>query len=208
MAVSMIPDTISPVYDLFCDHGKLGEYFLPEREVYFNDQKDFLLNSVQKRIGCSDDYLLYGPAQDLVFKPNATVFMLGVGGLLMVDCFQRWKENQPQELLEDLTFILSPHYYLLELAQSLNQFGAYCLERNFVWESGRGYEFFKIKIGEKSKLRPFEIFDREFWTNQMIRNNHARTYLEERLQFTDSYHDPEDQVLTYQSDLKKFLENK
>ncbi|MCR9204115.1 MAG: hypothetical protein NXH75_06035 [Halobacteriovoraceae bacterium] len=205
----MIPDTSSPVYDLFCDHGKVGEAFLGKRPVYFNDVKETLLLEIQKKLDCSKESLLFGPAQDLRFEPFSHVIMLGVGGLLMADCFESWSKSSLQNFNSDQVFIVSSHFNQVELSETLRKLKALCLDRKFVWDKGRGYEVFKFTFCYEVKdYRPFEIFDRSFWHDQIFSNSMALPYLKGRLRFTESNQTPTIALELYRDELREFLKNK
>lgn len=206
-AVSMIPDTSSPIYDLFCDHGKLGEHFYGKREVYFNDKRDHLLDSLKERLDCSTDFLCYGDAQDLTFKPSSVVLMLGVGGLTIIDCFKKWAREVPKNFKEGQTFIVSPHYHLIEFSDLLVEMQAECTERIFTMDSGRGYEIFKV-VFSKNEVADFELFDSNFWGQQILRTPEALHYLNSRLKFTDSYQGVNPSVFYYRDQLREFLRGK
>lgn len=200
----MVPEGDNPLYDLYCDHGFLGEYFLRAgRKVFFNDQKDFLLDHLKSRLLLSDDEILYGRAQELKFSPNSTVLMLGVGGHLMKECFESWI-NEKDSVFKGQKFIISPHYHLIELGHYLSEVGARCLQQSFVWDGGYGYEFFLISF-DKSLGRAFETFDTQFWQRQLQEGSEVEKYLNMRLKFTDSHQDAPDFFRDYREKLHKFL---
>lgn len=204
-AVSMISHLDGPIYDLYCDHGKVGESFLSDRMVFFNDIQDNLLNQIKERTSLSSENFLSGPAQDLTFLPNSIIFMMGVGGHLMIECFEKWFSEKRENLICGQKFLVSAHYYLAELGEVLAGLDAYCLKKSFIWEGGRGYEHFLISfdqnLGEK-----FKTFDEKFWGKAIVDYPNALTYLKQRLSFADSYQGGDAAMKAYCENLRSFLE--
>lgn len=114
-----------PFYDLFCDHGKLGKSILrsdADALVTFNDCREHLIHKI--RLDLSNEnraHFVTANAQELVFKRDSIVVGAGVGGLLLIECIKNWMKNHDESLLSSLTFLLSPHYYDIELRRFLHE---------------------------------------------------------------------------------------
>ena len=115
----------SSFYDLFCDHGKLGKSILSSNAdalVTFNDCREHLIEKIRLDLSSENraDFVTAN-AQELVFKRDSVVIGAGVGGLLLIECIKSWMKTHDHSLLSSLTFLLSPHYYDIELRRFLHE---------------------------------------------------------------------------------------
>lgn len=108
-------------YDLFSDHAKVGEALIDRgAPVYINDKLEHLIEAIRARLGSRFNYIV-GDAKEIIFRKDALVIAAGVGGLLLVECFQAWEKSHDPEVFNSLTFLLCPAYYDNELRVYLNK---------------------------------------------------------------------------------------
>ena len=147
-------------YDLFCDHGKVGQaLFDGYKQIYFNDRRIHLIDSLKKSNKLHRDNCHYvrKEAQDITFMEGSFIIAAGVGGLLMIECFEKWKRNHAKELFDSLTFLTCPAYYDSELREYLKNNNYYALEEKLCLDRGRIYDMQVISsrpIGSKVSLIP------------------------------------------------------
>lgn len=169
------------VFDLFCDHGHHGERCLGlGHQVTFNDAAKHLMAALKSRLSSyseTDVTFSQQKAQELILPPRAYVFLLGVGGHLLVDCLKSWER---QHCLEGRSFIAIPSYYTLELREVLKEMGATLLKEDFAWEKGRGYECFSFTFSKESPSVEFPLFNFGFWKKAYEEDKRVRTYLKKR----------------------------
>ena len=204
-AADLVTDSTSPVYDLFCDHGILGEYFFRKTETYFNEIQEDCLEKIQARLNCSRDHLLLSPAKDISIKENSFVFMMGIGGHTITECFEYWSENNRKNFEKGQTFILSPHIHLIEMVSKLEKIGLNCLTRKFIWEKGQGYEIFCCSYKSDDQKGCFEAFEENFWSDLCATDCHAKKFLKYRMKFLNSYRGSNAAIIEYRTKLRSFV---
>ncbi len=162
------------LYDLFCDHGKLGEKALGYgHKVTFNDKRSPLISDLKERFGdhpkafFSDDL-----AQSITLERDAVVFLLGVGGHLMIDCLESW---QSSDQLKGRIFVAIPAYYSLELRLFLRSIKAKVLKEGFAWEKKRGYHCYAFHFDDRGEL--LEPFCLNFWKRVYHKEKGGERYL-------------------------------
>lgn len=185
MAIELMPSSRDYYYDLFCDHGFLGialKEKWPEAHVIWNDSNDILLRKLQETQSISNECIEAGNAQDLWLKENAGIYLLGVGGHLMVKCLESWFERG--HVHSSQTFVFSPTYYQLNLRECLENFKGTLLKRAFVWERGVGHELFLVEFrgGASAKNSSFQWsqFDESFWKTTLESTPEALLYLQKK----------------------------
>ena len=178
-------DSNRVVYDLFCDHGKVGMELLKKgHRVFFNDQVPHLVEEIRNKIeqrfiedrgiDHSHSYqFLIEDARKLSFEENSLVICSGVGGLLLKECLKLWKERHPEKHYRSLQFILCPSYYDLELRHYLMTSGYTQVEEILCRDRSRFYDIQKVEFkGPKESIemisRPKnEAFLDEFYKNRL-----------------------------------------
>ncbi len=147
-------------YDLFCDHGKVGQALLgKDKQVYFNDKRVHLIESLKEvnRPQGENCHYLIKDAQDITFQENSFIIAAGVGGLLMIECFEKWQRLHAKELFDSLTFLTCPTYYDSELREYLKNKNYFVGEEKLCLDRGRIYDMQVISsrpIGPKVSLIP------------------------------------------------------
>ena len=191
-ALSLLTSGDQWVYDLYCDHGDLGKACLNEgKNVLFNDISPRLVQGIREDLGVQmtgkAPLVEYWdrPAQELKFKESSLIFMLGVGGLLMIDCLKAWEFNETQR------FVAIPAYYSVELYEYLASLEGFELSLDFVKEGRRGYEVFIFKKVSHCQPNFQDYFEADSWKERGIdyirrrfhslRNKRQRTQREEFL---------------------------
>jgi tRNA A22 N-methylase len=149
-----VPHREGPVYDLFCDHGLLGEAFLEMHDcrVGFNDKREHLISEIRQRHPeNSRAFFETCNAEDLIFEKGSRVIMAGVGGMTMISCFQSWLKSHKKEDFETLEFIISPHYYCFELRNFLNKLGFKYNSLVLISDGRQIYELSRVCFPHKSE---------------------------------------------------------
>lgn len=171
-------------YDLFCDHGLLGyelKRLYPKSTIIWNDKNPQIIASLIEKWPEHSDAITLGDAGELPLQNNSGVFMLGVGGHLMVTCLKSWSKLGVLYQQENC-FILGPTYYQLELRGALYELGARLEKRAFAWERGVGHEIFGVTFPHSPGLYDdrFLKFDISFWKDASLADREALTYLKKR----------------------------
>jgi len=156
------------IFDLFCDHGKVGLSLSNtlNNQVFFNDIRSELLEKLKINHGISQEFLVGGCAKNLSFSPGALIIMAGVGGRLMADCLESWKERG---VLIDLNFVFCPHYFELGLRDYLSSEGFTNSGTSIVTDRGRSYEIICAGSAEKEGGR-VPVFPTGVYNEQIIRS--------------------------------------
>jgi len=147
-------------YDLFCDHGKVGQALLGEdKQIYFNDKRIHLIDSLKEANSSHEKncHYLAKEAQDITFVQDSFIIAAGVGGLLMIECFEKWQRSHSKELFDSLTFLTCPTYYDSELREYLKNKNYFVGEEKLCSDRGRIYDMQVISsrpIGPKVSLLP------------------------------------------------------
>jgi tRNA A22 N-methylase len=208
-ALELMPKGFEVYYDLFCDHGLLG-YALKEsfnKKVIFNDSQEGITLRLKENFHLGESEIELGKAQDLIFKENSGVFMLGVGGHLLNECFLNWEKCRKENLYGGHTFVIGAHYYQLELREVLRALGAELLDQKFVYERGEGYEillvnFFEKYLGDGKNILDFD----ELYWSQVVRDEPlAMRYLEKRAKSISKVRNPSVQQLQFGTSLRHFM---
>ncbi len=147
-------DKVEAYYDLFCDHGKIGLNLLSTKKtIFFNDKLPHLIEALKDKLGpqtqCNFSSIA---AQELIFAPQSMVIAAGVGGLLMIECFEKWRERHPADQWESLIFLLCPAYYDSKLRGFLNRESFVVLDEWICKERGRYYDMQVVRPTGKGRV--------------------------------------------------------
>lgn len=156
------------IFDLFCDHGKVGLTLSSSKEaqVYFNDIRNDLLEKLQREHNICLKFLNYGCAKELSFPEGSLIIMAGVGGRLMIECLESWKVRG---ILKELDFIFCPHYFELGLRDYLSCEGFIYGGTSIVTDRGRSYEI--ISASSTKKEGPtVPVFPDGIYNEQILRS--------------------------------------
>ncbi|WP_157954380.1 tRNA (adenine(22)-N(1))-methyltransferase TrmK [Saccharospirillum mangrovi] len=137
------------VWDLCCDHGRLGMALLETDRtpwVHFNDSVPGILIDLEERLrryGAEHYQLHTGPAEALAL-PDAGKHLLvlaGVGDELTVRILQSLSQHKTSAQFD---WLLMPTHNLFQVRQFLIDQNWGLLEEGWVFENGRGYEWLRV----------------------------------------------------------------
>ena len=203
-SLALMPSDCVQYYDLFCDHGLVGKACLShyQKPVFFNDKRIHLIDKLRAEVDLAPQHFIVKDARETCLLPNSGVFMLGVGGLLIVECLKRWKEARVENF-EKSKFLLGPTYYPVELLHYLGHNGFKILRKGFVFENKRGHELFLVEVSESPQKGT--LFDEVFWRSVVEQGFGGLRYLKARMNSLEKIRNPKPFIFDYRNQLKKFL---
>ncbi len=146
---------VSVFYDLFCDHGKIGASLLDtKKRIIFNDKQDHLMQDLENRFDGQSEFIR-GDAGDIQFEPNSFIICAGVGGHLLVECFNRWFSTHEYHLMESLIFLMCPTYYENNLRHYLREKKFKTLDEWICLEKGRTYDMQVVSLNAEGPVVGF-----------------------------------------------------
>lgn len=208
-ALELMPSHFEVFYDLFCDHGLLGQAAKKKfsKKVIFNDCREGIINRLKESLLIIDEEIEFSKAQMINLHGTAGVFMLGVGGHLIKECLSTWEKENQDNLYGGHSFVLGPHYYHLELKEYLRALGAVLIDQRFVFERGEGYELYLIQFSKdyigvgKNVLD----FDENFWSGVVKEEPGAIKYLRKKAESFSRIKKPNSHQFEYASSLARFM---
>lgn len=164
------------VWDIGCDHGKLGLSFLEYEEVKAIHLVDPSLPVIEKLRHFIDSYIT-GPSfkiriehktgQEVVPGPEKKiVFIAGMGGKEILSILRHLINFMGPA--DDV--VISPHRDILPLRKALGDSRFFLGKESLVWEEGRCYQILSLNTREQKKVHPYgeEIFrDEKYLTHQI-----------------------------------------
>lgn len=144
-----IPPGYDEVWDLCCDHGRLGLALLESQRtpnVHFVDQIDSIMADLQGRLeryGATGYQLHTQPAEHLILRTQSRPLLVlaGVGDevahTIVSEVTARNPDSQPD-------WLISPANNLFQVRRNLQQQAFGLLEEGVVFENGRGYEWLRV----------------------------------------------------------------
>lgn len=160
-----IPDGYDSVWDLCCDHGRLGMALLETHRapwVHFNDSVPSILTELEtqlQRFGAEHYRLHPGPAEALILPKTGRhlLVLAGVGDELSVRILQSLRQ---QESAAQFDWLLMPTHNLFQLRQFLIEQHWGLLNEGWVFENGRGYEWLYLGAnGQQILQNPAPFWD-------------------------------------------------
>ncbi len=154
------------VWDIGCDHGKLGLSFLTEEKVKKIHLVDPSPHVIHKLIHYIDSYITEGNfkiqvhaknGQDVVPGPEKKLILIaGMGGKEIESIIMHLFSFLTPE--DDL--VISPHRDILPLREKLNRSSFSLENESLVFDEGRFYQVIALKVKGPRKVHPFgeEIF--------------------------------------------------
>ena len=135
---SFVPSSTEVIWDLCCDHGKIGECFAPIYEVHFVDQVPVIIEKL-KEILSTDiprDNIHLKSVLDLKIDNNKkNCFILaGIGSHLAIKMIEHLKKQKP-----NADFIISTHKNVFELRTYLNSQNFVAHKEKLVFENNQFY---------------------------------------------------------------------
>lgn len=148
------------LWDLCCDHGKLGIMSLnadPERHVHFNDISGPIIEKLSRKLSQNfhTNYTLYAKdAKELEIDSSvkSIVTIAGVGGecALGIIC-----ELNKVQKLDNSVLIICSHYYQFELRVMLAQMHFKLLSEEFFFDGRWPYELLVVSKSEGGQIPAF-----------------------------------------------------
>lgn len=154
------------VWDIGCDHGKLGLSFLNEpqvQKIHLVDPSPHVINTLKHFI---DSYITEGSfklevhaknGQDVVPGPERKLILIaGMGGKEIESIIT----HLAQYLSADDDLVISPHRDILPVREKLNSSAFFLGKESLVFDEGRFYQVISLKMKGTQKVHPFgeEIF--------------------------------------------------
>lgn len=157
--IDCLPKDIEHLYDLFCDHGKLGlgyNQLFPDTQVTFIDNKKHIIESLKKNNKNKKFRFLCEDARLSKFEKQSTITMCGTGAYLVIDCLKRYFESS---YFPSLNFFFAVNMHHFELRNFLIENEIKCKCIKIINDGKYCYELIKT-IGNKQHLK---IFDESEW---------------------------------------------
>lgn len=154
------------IWDIGCDHGKLGLSFLNVNEVkniHLVDPSPHVIKTLNDYIDSyiTDKFLKIKVhrknGQDIIPGPERKLILIaGMGGKEIDSIVQHLR---PYLTIHD-DLVISPHRDILPLRQTLNASEFSLGKESLVFDDGRFYQVISLKIKGSKKIHPFgeEIF--------------------------------------------------
>lgn len=149
------------IYDIGCDHGRLGLSFTQTPSVEGIFLVDPSIDVIRTLNNTVDSYItrqdfirvLHSKGQDVVLVPGSkTIFIAGMGGKEIQDIL---KSLLPQLTIEDRV-VISPHRNILELRAWLNESPFHLVDEKSLHEDGQFYQVIALTLAQSSsKVHPF-----------------------------------------------------
>lgn len=144
--VKLVPPHIEVIWDLCCDHGKIGQYFLPKKTVHFLDQILHITENLQTVLLDSD---IPSAAYSIICKDvskfdfektdkKRCFIFVGVGADLITKTLSNF------HFTKNDYFIISAHQNSYKVRSYLRENKINILEEILVDEAGQHYEILLI----------------------------------------------------------------
>lgn len=136
-----------PVWDIACDHGLLGLAALADDsrpEVVFVDRVPHIIEALRPKVKDPRGRLICLDAQMLQEPLAGTVVIAGVGGELMQEMIEAWRQNK---VLHARRLVVCPHKDEKDLAHYLSELKD--------WRSVES-----VRVEENGRERPVMVYDK------------------------------------------------
>lgn len=146
---NQVPIGYDAIWDLCCDHGRLGLALLETERaplVHFNDSVPSILADLQQRLeryGAVNFQLHQSPAEQLQLPEQGRQLLIlaGVGDELSVRIIDALSQQRP---VSQLDWLISPANNLFQLRAFLQQRQFGLIDEGLVFDNGRGYEWLYV----------------------------------------------------------------
>lgn len=146
--INLIDPSTEVLWDLCCDHGKIGLAALekyPHLKIHFVDQVPSIMDRLKKNLGTDIPSKTINfhisDIRKLSFPPGATIIAAGVGGLLLIEFLEAiLPANIP-----NLQIILGAHQNIHDLRWYLNEKNLAIKTEVLVRESNKFYELLALE---------------------------------------------------------------
>jgi tRNA (adenine22-N1)-methyltransferase len=191
------------IYDIGCDHGLLGLSFKTNpkvKNIYLIDPNPYSVDLIKKTIDSyiTEPVLIYplkiSGEETKIVSPNSLVFIAGMGGKNIISILSSWRE---EDFANCSQIVLSPHRYILELREFLNENQFSLIKEAVFFENDQFYEM--ISITKKPTGISVSPYGEELWKGEEGAN-----YLKHRLRHLSHHREARYvEYLKYLKGLKK-----
>lgn len=154
------------IYDIGCDHGKLGRSFRDEPWVtsihLVDPSSDVIKNLLGSHIPEQDFKIQieHKNGQDLVLRPGSKLILIaGMGGKEIGSILTHLL---PQLSSSD-DIVISPHRDLLQLRESLSLSPFYLKDESLVFDEGRYYQVISLNLEGTEKVH---LYGNKLWEGE------------------------------------------
>lgn len=162
-----IPPGYDAVWDLCCDHGRLGLAVLESEgagEVHFNDSVAAIMNDLEQRLvryGARRYGLHPGPAEQLRLPDTGRQLLVlaGVGDELSARIITALAQQLPAQRLD---WLIAPANNLFQVREFLQRQNFGLFEEGLVFDRGRGYEWLRVSQ-DRDRAVPDVANPAPFW---------------------------------------------
>lgn len=150
------------IYDLFTDHGKIGESYshkYQNSKISFIDIRKHLIQDIKNNLSSNELYKFIAvDANQCTFEDNSLVLMCGVGGNLIISCLQNYLTQENTNTQE---FIICATMHHLEVRRFLQENNFTLKDVKVADENGHCYEV--LLISYTKAFKKIEIFNTQEW---------------------------------------------
>lgn len=177
------------MWDIGCDHGKLGLSFVNHAgvsEVHLVDPSEPVIETLKKTVAAYTPvenslkiHVHHSPGQNIKLSPSPqSLFIAGMGGMEILEIL---KSLKPQ--LREARVILSPHRNMLELREFLRSENFTMEDEALVFEDGRFYPV--LVTGLNPKYPRASLYGEMIWNHEL-----ASDYQQKELKHYSAYKVP------------------
>lgn len=185
------------IWDIGCDHGKLGLSFIDNpsvAKIYLVDPSrpvfDVLLKTIDSYITKENFFKicpLFQKGQEVTLNPESkTIYIAGMGGREIEKIFSHL---YPQLSSTD-ELIISPHKNIIELRAFLRNHEIFCESEELVLEDGQYYQI--LKLTKDNSFPRVSLYGEGLWQHSL-----GPEYQKQQLKHFSRHKDP--QTLGYLS---------
>ena len=154
-----IPTGYDSVWDLCCDHGRLGMALIETGrapEVHFNDCIEPIMADLKARLVrySARGYTLHTVEAERLRLPDDGRHLLvlaGVGDEMTIRILEALSHTGTPERFD---WLISPANNLFQVRRWLCEHGLGVLEEGLVFENGRGYEWLRVTLDRQRAPEP------------------------------------------------------
>lgn len=210
--IGYIPKNTSELWDLCCDHGRIGEASLVHHSsittLHFVDIVESIMTKLRIRIQSSDIppgvniFYHSKSAKDIKIQNPATLILAGIGGKQSIEILDEVINKCKKKSL-DLDIVLSAHDNMFELREYLYRSQYYLVREKLICDNGHFYEILHLSTAAGIKI---SLIGEQMWLNP---GSHHRVYLAREIAYLElkTSHVPDDKLKKRLTSLKKTLKS-
>ena len=171
----MSSDSYQQVYDLCCDHGRLGlhVYQHSDAEVFLVDQVPSIISDLRrKHKHLQDDRLKFvcQSAGQISLESNKKQLLVlaGIGGQLAKSLIEQLlRQIQQQDDHRQVEWLIAAQFHMHELRGFLRQQQFELLQEQYCYDNGKHYELLFVRSGGSGYLRrPVSETGQQIWQSE------------------------------------------